>query len=200
MRLRKITVFVPVFIFIVLTTVLCSCGKGSARKAVSELSDTFRGNYICEISFRLGGDEEISGNGQITKNGTVVRLDILSPEPYSGMSIEYDTSGLPQSVAVHFSGISTTLPKGAVARLNPLSSIFADDFSSALAAVPNSSITEYEADGIIGLCASTSHGDSEVDIYFSSDGSIPYAMTLTSDGVSTDIVFDSFKAQETIVS
>ncbi len=199
MSLRKFTVLSVTLLLAFSAVAFCSCGKGTT-KAVENLSDVLRGNYVCDISFRLSGEEEIIGKGQITRNGTEVRLDILTPEPYSGMSIEYDTSGLPRSVAVHFSGMNTSLPNGAVARLNPIASLFADDFAPSLAKVPANNITEYEADGISGLCASVQYGDSMANIYFAADGSVPYRLEVSGDDSDSEIVFDIFKAQETLVS
>lgn len=190
MYLRRICTFITVLAFY--AVILCSCSGNTAVKSASALSDILRGDYECEISFTLGGDDIVEGTGKITKNGTVTRLDILSPEPYSGMSIEYDTEGLPQSVAVHFSGMSVTLPEGAVARLSPIASLFADDFAASLSSLPKNDMTEYDSDGISGLCAAMKHGDADINLYFSSDGSVPYALEYTKNGVCTDVIFNVF--------
>lgn len=188
MYLRRISAFIIVFV----TMMFCSCSGNTGIKSASGLSDILRGDYECEISFTLGGDDTVEGTGRITKVGTVTRLDILTPEPYSGMSIEYDTEGLPQSVAVHFSGMSIVLPEGAVERLNPIAALFADDFAASLSSLPKDSLTEYDSDGISGLCATLKHGDADINLYFASDGSVPYALEYTKDGVCTDVIFNVF--------
>ncbi len=194
MRFGKLSV-IFVLSLVVTAAILSSCAGTKKQKAACALSDVLRGNYVCELNFNVRGKEQYSGKAEITKSGTVTRLDILSPEPYSGMSIEYDTAGLPSSVAVHFSGMSTLLPSDAVARINPIASLFADDFASCLGKVSKDDITEYELEDRKGLCASLLYSDARIIVYFSETGSVPYSLEYESDDMQADIVFDVFKAQ-----
>ena len=178
---------------------LNSCEGTKKRNAMEGLSDLLRGNYISEISFSIpGSDSQYNGKATITRNGTLTRLDILSPEPYSGMSIEYDVMGLPSNVAVHFLGMSTELPTKALSKVNSVAVLFADDFSSALSKLHPESITEYSLpDETSGYCANLLYSGAEISVYFSDQGYIPYSLEYRSDEINADIVFDTFKPEIT---
>jgi len=187
----KLTAAISVFAMMLS---LCSCGASRKKKALEELSDNLCGSYTSEVSFRVPATNiAYEGKAQIAKKDTVTQLDISSPEPYAGISIEYDVKGLPSSVAIRFSGMETTLPRKAVSKINAVAVLFADDFASTLQSISTESITEYElADGKKGCCASLVYGDAQIALYFSAENGIPYSMEYRSDLINADIIFDSF--------
>ncbi|MBR3996070.1 MAG: hypothetical protein IKI97_12420 [Clostridia bacterium] len=193
--------FAIVLITVISAFSLYSCKGSKKQQAVSGLSDILRGNYESEISFFVPGtDAEYNGKAKIIRDGTITRLDILSPEPYSGMSIEYDVKGLPSSVAVHFSGIDIELPAKALSRVNSVAVLFADDFTSALGKIHPESITEYSLpDETSGYCVTLPYSDAEITIYFSDESYIPYSLEYRGKEINADIVFDSFKPEITSV-
>lgn len=173
---------------------LTSCNGSKKSRALDNLSNSLLGDYTSEISFGAhGATDSFTGNAEITRSGTVTRLDIHSPEPYSGMSIEYDVKGLPSSVAVHFSGIDTTLPSEALSKVNSVAALLADDFASCLAKLSFSDITEYTLpEGEIGYCAALFYGGADITVYFSENGDVPYTIEYRGESLSVDIKFDSF--------
>ena len=174
---------------------LFSCTGTRKRQALESFADVLRTDYESSITYSInGGDTEISGNAEIRREGTVTSLDILAPEPYSGMSIRYDVKGLPQSVAVHFSGMDTRLPTDAVSRINAIAVIFADDFASNLSKLSAEGLTEYEipdSDGKTAYKADVKHGEADITVYFDRDG-IPLSLEYRSEAVNADVTFDSF--------
>lgn len=193
--------FAVILITVITAVTLYSCRGTKKQQAVTGLSDTLRGNYESEISFFIpGSDAEYNGKAKITRDGTITRLDILSPEPYSGMSIEYDVKGLPSSVAVHFLGIDTELPAKALSKVNSVAVLFADDFAKSLGKIHPESIAEYSLpDETSGYCATLLYSDAEITIYFSDESHIPYSLEYRGKEINADIVFDSFKPEITSV-
>ncbi len=186
---------ITTFLLLSVSLLLTSCTASKKQKAAQSLSDILRSNYICNLSYTIRGSEnEYTGKANITKNGYITRLDILSPDPYSGLGIEYNVSGLPESAAIHFLGMNTSLPIDSMASINPLASLFADDFASVLSKIPNDSITEYELEDKTAFCATLTYSDADITICFSDDGSIPYSLEYSKD-ISAEITFDYFKPE-----
>ncbi len=181
---------------VLIPLILTSCAVSKKQKAAQSLSDTLRSSYKCEISFTVHGKEnDYTGNASVSKNGPVTKLDIHSPDPYSGMSIEYNVSGYPESIALHFSGMDVTLPENALARINPLTSLFADDFASVVSKLPNEAVTEYEKDGKTAYCAVVPYANANVSLHFSDCGTVLYMMEYSSPDFSAELTFDSFKCE-----
>lgn len=193
-RKRTLYVFCVLILSVFQLLSLSSCKGSKKSSALDNLSDSLRKDYTSEISFSLNGvSGDFSGNAEITRNGTVTRLDIHSPEPYSGISIEYDVKGLPSSVAVHFSGIDTTLPSEALSKVNSVAALFADDFATCLSKLPFDSITEYTLpEGETAYCTTLFYGGADITVYFSENGDIPYIIEYRGPSTSVDIKFDSF--------
>lgn len=196
-RTHLAKLFAIILITVIAALSLYSCKGSKKQQAVTGLSDILRGNYESEISFFIPGtDAEYNGKAKISRNGTITRLDILAPDPYSGMSIEYDVKGLPSSVAVHFLGIDTELPAKALSKVNSVAVLFADDFTSALGKIHPESITEYRLpDETGGYCATLLYSDAEITVYFSDENNIPYSLEYRGKETNADIIFDSFKPE-----
>ena len=175
--------------------ILTAC-TSKKQKAAENLSDALRTDYTSNISFTLDTSESRNfGNATVTKKDCITRIDIHSPEPYSGLSVEYNVKGLPDSIAMHFSGMDVSLPTDAVAKINPVTSLFADDFAQMLSKLPSESIKEYETDGQKGICASLTYNGADISVYFSADGAVPYSLEYSSDKLRAELVFDTFKKE-----
>ena len=96
---------------------------------------------------------------------------------------------------MHFSGMDVSLPTDAVAKINPVTSLFADDFAQMLSKLPSESIKEYETDDQKGICASLTYNGADISVYFSSDGAVPYSLEYSSDKLRAELVFDTFKKE-----
>lgn len=178
--------------------ILTSCIASGKQKAVKNLSDAFRSDYISDLTFSVNtSNGEYNGTATVTRNEYITGIDIHSPDPYSGLSIEYNVKGLPESIAMHFSGMNATLPPDSIARINPITSLFADDFADTLSKLPKESIKEYELEDGKGCCASLVYNGADISVYFSSDGSVPRSLEYSSDAMTAAITFDTFKPEIT---
>lgn len=180
---------------------LYSCtGGGKKERFVKNIADNLRTSYMSELTFNIRtGEKSYDGTAQLLRDMSVTRLDILSPEPFSGLSVEYDTAGAPSSVAVHFAGIDTTLPKEALSRINILASLSADDFLSVLSKTAGENITEYQiSEDKVGYCARVIYGEAEIVFCFSEDGNVPYSFEYSSDDINASVVFTKFKLDTNI--
>ena len=175
---------------------LCACTQGSKKERfVKSIADNLRTSYASELTFNIRtGEKSYDGTARLFRDMSVTRLDILSPEPFSGLSVEYDTAGAPSSVAVHFAGIDTTLPTEALSRINILASLACDDFLSMLSKTAGESITDYQiSEDKSGYCTRVIYGEAEIDFCFSDDASMPYSFEYSSEDINASVVFTKFK-------
>lgn len=199
--LKKLLRFLPVaFLFLALlsaSVTLFSCTEGH-KKSLIHLSDMLNSDYTANVSFTVSSENnQYAGCATITKDAFITRLDIHSPNPFSGLSIEYNIKGLPESIAMHFSGLSAMMPKDAAAKINPIASIFADDFASNLSKIPKSDISEYtDNSGAKGLYTSLAHNGANITLYFSPESSVPQLIEYLGKDCSASITFDNFSVMQ----
>lgn len=175
---------------------VAGCGKEAKKqRALRTISEKLLSDYECRINYSFQSDGKTAeGQAEIIRSGTVTNLKILSPEPYSGLGIEYNTQGAPTAITVHFLDIDASVPQDALSKINAVASIFADDFANSLCKVSKESIREYDAsNGSKGYCATVNYNGAEITLYFSESGIIPYFMEYDSKLQKVDMVFESFK-------
>ena len=177
---------------------LCACAAFPSKneKSLRELSTVLLAPYTAECAFDVTvGDVRTEGTVRLSRGGTFTRLDMTSPEPYAGLSIEYDTAGAPSSIAVHFDGIDTTLPAGALSNVTRFASLATDDFAAFLGGLPGESVTELEtADGKAENCASLVYRGADVQVCYADGvplrvlyrGGVRYPGTPCGDGPGAD--------------
>lgn len=114
----KKTVLSVIAVSVILFTLLfavASCGNDKTGRhdfAITMLSD-----FSADIDFLMDFDgNPISGTGKITKDDNL-RFDVLSPDPYSGISIECDALGQADMISISYSGIKAEVPKTAMEKL-----------------------------------------------------------------------------------
>lgn len=173
---------------------LVSCGD-SGHKSLMRLCRNLRSDYVCSLNFTSGsGESKTEGSAELSHGETLSTLKINSPEPLSGMQIEYDTVGAPSSISVHFSGIDVSLPEGALARINRVAALSADDFVGVLEKVGADKVVEYDMqNGEVGYFAEVPYREATVTLCFSKDGEVPYSLEYLSEDVRTSVEFCDFK-------
>lgn len=184
------------FLALILTALtLISCSGGKKASALSRLCENLRGTYVCELSFRSEGQgQALEGTAELSHSATLSELKILSPDPLSGMKIQYDTLGAPSSVAVHFEGIDTTLPAGALTKINRIAALAADDFVSILSKTSADMINEYDvSEDETGCFVIIPYDGAEITVCFAEDGEEPYSLEYVSDGISASVLFTDFE-------
>ncbi len=188
--------FFKAFSVILICTLLCSCTEnGRKESSVQNISDTLRSSYTSELSFSVRqASESLEGEAILSRDDANVRLDIKSPEPVSGLSVEYDAAGAPSSVAVHFKGIDTTLPSAALTKINILASLAAGDFPEILSKVSGENITEYEySEDKPGYCARLKYGEADIVLCYSESGDEPYSLEYSSQDLYAAVTITKFK-------
>ena len=196
MKTRK-TLYFALILALLIVAGLISCTQGTRKKeTLANLSDNMHSSYAAEISYNLSsGDFILSGDAIITKNKANTTLKLLTPEQYSGLTIDYDVTGAPQSVAVHFSGIDTTLPNLALSRINTIAQLFSEDFVQVLTMQGTDKISEVENvnTGETEYFTQVSFANSLVGVRLSAQEEKPLYFEFTSDELSGNITFESFE-------
>ncbi len=173
---------------------LVSCGD-SGHKSLMRLCRNLRSDYVCSLTFTSGSaNSKTEGSAELSHGDTLSTLKINAPEPLSGMQIEYDTVGAPSSISVHFSGIDVSLPEGALARINRVAALSADDFVSVLEKVGADKVVEYDMqNGEVGYYAEVPYKEATVTLCFSKDGEVPYSLEYLLEDARASVKFDDFK-------
>jgi len=159
------------FVLVVAVTGLFSCGDKTGRR---ELRKTMLSDFTSEIDYLIELEEKpVSGSAVITKNQRL-RLDILSPDPYSGISVECDVTGEAEVVSISYSGIKAEVPGKAMEKLVFLMNMMSESTASALG---NQNAKDYK----------------ECGEYLSEDykEAKPYEVCFTHDGAEYVFIYDS---------
>lgn len=176
---------------------LCACAAFPSKneKSLRELSNVLLAPYAAECAFDVTiGENRAEGTVRLSRGGTFTRLDMTSPEPYAGLSIEYDTAGAPSSVAVHFDGIDATLPAGALANVTRFACLATDDFAAFLGGLSGENVTEVEtAKGEIERCASLVYRGADVQVCYAEG--VPTRVLYSGDGARAAITITKFKPE-----
>lgn len=190
--MKRSIITLVVFPLILLFALSSCAGKG--QSALSNLCENLRSDYVAVLSFKTNGDEPVIGECEISHGEALTSIRLKSPELLSGLSVEYDVSGAPSSVAIRFKDFDMELPKASLTKINAIASLAADDFISTLEKVDESNITEYElSEDEDGYIAVVPYGEAEITLCFSSDGNTPYSLEYSSSSLTVSVVFTSFK-------
>jgi len=121
MKKRGLAAF---FAVVLMLFSLCSCTKKDGTEKLCEF--LFSGGYEAEFDFTLsGGETPILGSATV-KKGEKVRIEFLSPEPFSSLSIESDELGEPGVLIFNYYGMRSPLPDKAMGKISLLLSLFGD--------------------------------------------------------------------------
>ena len=163
--------FAFVMIIVAISAVSCSGEKnGKHLFEKNMLSD-----YMAEIDFLIDFDgNPLSGSAKITKN-KLLRLDVYSPDPYSGISIECDVSGKADMISIVYSGIKVEIPRNAMEKLVFLANMMSESTAFAIKEQKDSSFTKCE------------------ELYVSEDipNAVPYEVRFQHDGADYIYIYDS---------
>ncbi len=93
---------------------LFSCSEDKTGR--DEFQKNMLSDFVADIDFLIDfAGNPVSGKALVTKSRTL-RIDIDSPDPYSGISVECDMGGNPGVVSISYSGIKAEVPKAAMER------------------------------------------------------------------------------------
>ena len=108
---------------LLLVPLLASCSDTAGKKT---LCQTLFSPYTAEIEFAFDKDgASVCGRARLTR-GKTVRIDILSPDPFTGISAEMSADDRAELISLSYSGIKAALPKNTLDKLDLMLSLFAD--------------------------------------------------------------------------
>ncbi len=183
------------FILVLISLFVIACLPGSKKdEGLRSLCENLRTSYDSHLTFviRTGG-ENIEGTARLSRDGAISTLQILSPEPYSDLCVEYDISGAPSGISVHFSGIDTTLPASALARINTIASLCADDYLTLLRNVPKDNISEITDTNGELFSVNFPYKNADTCLTFDGTSYYPLAFEYTDNDICASVVFEKFK-------
>lgn len=113
----------------ILLTIMCVFSLSSCagdKNGKKHLLEVMFEDYVAEVDFLLDVEGvSVSGTARITKNDNV-RIELLSPDPYTGISVQGDAGDKASVLSIEYSGIRADIPKNAVHKLSIMLSMFSD--------------------------------------------------------------------------
>ncbi len=194
------------FVIVALITILMglimiSCAENKSGK--KELLSVMHSDYSADVEYLLDADGvSVSGEARITRNENV-RIDILSPDPYTGLSVQGDALDKASVISLEYSGIKAEIPKNALEKLNIILSMFADSAATAISDLKKDAFTEspeeYTLPGhknSIPYEVRFSKGDIEYIYIYDSVSGIPLSVCAKSGGTAVQIKIKKLKTAE----
>ena len=173
MKKTLLTRFTAVVVLVLSFVLLFGCGRDETGK--SEFENNMLSDFTAEIDYLIDFDgNPVSGSAVITKNDEL-RLDVISPDPYSGISVTCDASGKADVVSISYSGIKAELPKAAMEKLVFLMNMMSERTACEL---------DNQSDKSFKRCE---------EMYMSEDlpEAVPYEVSFLCDGTDYMFIYDS---------
>jgi hypothetical protein len=198
---KKTKLLLAATLAILLTFMLASCSADkSGRK---ELADMMFSQYTAEVDFLFEyGESSVSGSARVTR-GENVRIDILSPDPYSGISVESDAADNAGIISISYSGIRADINKNVLDKISLVLSMFSDTAASAVDCAPKGAFLIYEeaysSDTMPKVSpyeARFSAGNTDFIYIYDSISGTPLDMYAKTDNASAQIKIKKFKLQQ----
>lgn len=152
---------------------LLSCTKKDGKETLSKF--LFSQEYAAEFDYCFSDAAmTLSGNATATKNGKV-RIEFLSPEALSSMTVESDEKGDAGVIIFNYYGIRSPLPDGALSKVSALLSVFSDEMPKAVLSkgAQFCDIQSENGDKNLAECLFTLDGQREVSIIFDKISGFP---------------------------
>ena len=166
----KITVFITAFLC---CFGLLSCSEDKTGK--HEFQKNMLSDFSAQVDFLVDfSGNPVAGKAEVTKSRTL-RIDIDSPDPFSGISVECDMAGNPGVVSISYSGIKAEVPKAAMEKFLFLMNMMSEETALQL---------EKQGKGSYKPCE---------EMYVSEDfpEAVPYEVRLSYDNTEYIFIYDS---------
>lgn len=186
---------------VLISITLFSCsGKENGKK---ELVSLMNSDYVADVEYLLeAGELSVCGEARITRNENV-RIDILSPDPYTGLSVQGDALDKASVISLEYSGIKAEVPKNALEKINIILSMFSDSAATQIQGLKNDEFTEspdeYTLAGhtnSIPYEVKFSKGDIEYIYIYDSVSGVPLSICAKSGGTAVQIKIKKLKTAE----
>ncbi len=139
--MKKRAVFLSFFAVFLVMLSACSADRAGKKTFISTLFSEFTTDVEYLITY---GENTIAGDIRVTKDENALRLDLLSPDPFTGMSVESKGAGDAYMLSIGYSGISAELPGAALDKISLLMTLFSDDTAADLEALSQKSFVMCE--------------------------------------------------------
>lgn len=155
-------------------------------------------DYTAEIEFVINsGKDSVCGTAIVTKKDTL-RIDVLSPDPYAGISISADFNDL-SVVSISYDGVKAQVPKNMLERLGAMLSVFSDKAAVGVEKAKKSAFGYCEeiSDAQSTLCeCKTSNENIEYVFIYDKKSGYPYEIYAKNDSGATEVKFKKIKFEE----
>ena len=141
------------------------------------LAETLYSDYNTDCRFTLAADDTVIEGVMHVEKDDRLTLDILEPQPYTGIRVETDRSGDNEQYGIDYDGVSVTVPKDMLFRFGLLCAPFEDGFAAKIEALPPDSFTENEENGEIHV--SFPYGDGSGNVVFDGRSGIPHTLKIS---------------------
>lgn len=149
-----------------------SCGKDSYSKEL--LTDTLISPFCAEAEFTFSsGEKAVDGTLRVT-SGENIRIDILSPDLLSGISIISNGAGDMPNYTVSFSGINAEIPKSILEKLSLSFCLFSPELPEKIRTLDDTSFSTVSNDESFEVFGLSDISPCTVSF---SDGQINYSIT-----------------------
>lgn len=186
-----------------MVSALAVCIFGCTKKDGSEklCEFLFSGGYEAEFDYSFSGDRELSGSAAVKKNDKV-RIEFLSPEVFSSLSVESDEKGDPGVLIFNYYGMRTPLPEGALSKISLLLSFFSDEMPKGIlsesAKVSDAADQNRSHEKPLKVCSFTKDDGTLVSVVFDASDGFPVSFSAVSETADIEIVFTKLVPADSI--
>lgn len=182
---------------LLLVPLLASCSDTAGKKT---LCQTLFSPYTVEIEFAFDKDgASVCGRARLTR-GKTVRIDILSPDPFTGISAEMSADDRAELISLSYSGIKVALPKNTLDKLDLMLSLFADRAASCVEKMPAKAFEPcedvYTVEGLAEVKpykVSYTYADVQVLLVYDCKTGTPLDICAKTDGSAAEVKITKFK-------
>lgn len=189
MTKKLITAFL---IFLTVLFTLFGCTKKDGSEKLCEF--LFAGGYEAEFDYSFYDGQELSGSAKVKKSDKV-RIDFLSPDTLSSLSVESDEMGEPGVLIFNYYGMRAPLPDGALSKVSLLLSFFSDEIPKGILSDKASVSTytdekgEFDKDIPLKICTFSGDDGADITVVFDASNGFPVRFSAVRDTKTVQITF-----------
>ncbi len=160
-------------------------------------------DYSAQFDFFFEGESgSVSGTAVVSKADSV-RIDVTSPDPFTGICAETSFNGENNLFSVSFSGIKAELPADTVEKISLISGVFSNGTAAQLKSTPADKFVKcdeiFELDGIGVIDAYTvskTERGTDYDFYYDRNTGYPVYICVKNGDSRAEIKIKKIKIKE----
>lgn len=182
-------------------TALDSCAD--EKNGRRDFEKILASDYTAEIEFSVDFmGNPLAGEAVVTRSDTV-RIDILSPDPYSGISVESDADDKASVISISYAGVKAEIPKQSLEKIEFVIGMFSDSASNAVAKAKKEAFAPCSENYISDTLSETvpyecvfSVGENSYSYIYDSRSGMPLELFGANDGCKAEIKINKLKIAE----